>query len=228
MLMQKEDHRTRVAAERRAKMRRRLFVSTAQLVAKKGTAATSIDDVITVAEVSRGTFYKYFDSPDSLFDQLALEIANEIICTAEPAVLLLNDPAERVAAGMRLVIHMSMRNHEIAGFLARLGWPEPRAGDVVLEFVQRDLKEGLRSGQFIEMPINLALNIVSMTVLGSVHAMLASPNVEQAVASALRALGIDAKKSARVANMQLPHVVAVEGGLLGVNGTATSLSPHPE
>ena len=82
------------------------------------------------------------------------------------------------------------------------------------------------------MPINLALNIVSMTVLGSVHAMLASPNtpnyVEQAVASALRALGIDAKKSARVANMQLPHVVAVEGGLLGVNGTATSLSPHPE
>ena len=44
-------------------MRRRLFGSALQLVAKQGPAATSIDQVIQAAEVSRGTFYKYFDTP---------------------------------------------------------------------------------------------------------------------------------------------------------------------
>lgn len=66
-----------------------------RLVAEKGPAATSIDDVISAAEVSRGTFYKYFDSPEALFDQLALEVANEIIRMAEPVVLQLKtSPSE--------------------------------------------------------------------------------------------------------------------------------------
>lgn len=216
--MQKEDHRTRVAAERRDRMRRRLFVSAAQLVATQGTAATSIDAVIQAAEVSRGTFYKYFDSPDALFDQLALEVANEIIRMSEPAVVRLKDPAERVATGMRLVIHLAMSNREVAGFLVRLGWPDARSGAVLLDFVERDLKEGLRLGRFVEMPMRLAVNIVSMSVLGSVHAMLAprTPRdfAEQTVASALRALGVENKDAQRIAMMELPAPQPVEGGLM--------------
>jgi TetR/AcrR family transcriptional regulator, ethionamide resistance regulator len=216
--MQKEDHRTRVAAERRDRMRKRLFLSAAQLVAAQGTAATSIDAVIQAAEVSRGTFYKYFDSPDDLLDQLALVVANEIIRMAEPAVLNLKDPAERVATGMRLVIHVAMSRREVAGFLVRLGWPEARGGAVLLDFVERDLTKGLRIGRFVEMPMPLALNIVSMTVLGAVHAMLA-PRVrrdfaEHAVASALRGLGVEGTEAWRIATMELPAPKPVEGGLL--------------
>ena len=61
-----QDHRQRVAAERRERMRSRLLASAMKLIAEKGPAATSIDDVISAAEVSRGTFYKYFPSPDAL------------------------------------------------------------------------------------------------------------------------------------------------------------------
>jgi AcrR family transcriptional regulator len=206
--VQKKDHRTRVAAQRRDRMRRCLFVSTAQLVAVNGMATTSIDDAIQAAEVSRGTFYKYFDSPDTPFTQLALGIGNDIIRMAEPAVLQLKDPAERVATGMRLVIQVGASNCEIASFLVRRGWPETRAGGVLLDFVQHDLQEGLRLCRFVKMPMNLVLNITSMTVLGSMHAMLA-PGAqqrdfpEQAVASALRALGIDTQESERIATMEL-------------------------
>jgi AcrR family transcriptional regulator len=44
-------------------MRARLLASAMQLVAEKGAAATSIDDVIGAADVSRGTFYKYSPRP---------------------------------------------------------------------------------------------------------------------------------------------------------------------
>jgi len=216
--MQKEDHRTRVAAERRERMRRRLFESAIQLVAKKGPAATSIDDVIQAAEVSRGTFYKYFDAPDTLFDALALELVNDIIRMAEPAVVRFDDPAHRVSTGMRLTIRLAMTNREVAGFLVRLGWPEMRGGRVLLDFVERDLEQGMRQQRFVAMPMRLATNIVSMTVLGSVHAMLSmrSPKdfAEQAVASALRALGVEGKDAVRIATMELPVPKPLESGLL--------------
>jgi AcrR family transcriptional regulator len=217
--MQKEDHRTRVAAERRERMRRRLFESAMQLVAEKGPAATSIDDVIQAAEVSRGTFYKYFDAPDALFDALALEVVNEIIRMAEPVVLDIEDPAERVATGMRLILQVALSNPQVAGFLVRLGWPKLRSGDVLLDYLRRDLARGMRKGRFMELPIHLALNIVVMTVLGSIHAMLGMRSrkgfAEQAVASAMRGLGLEKKEALRLASLPLPAAQPVERGIMG-------------
>jgi TetR/AcrR family transcriptional regulator, ethionamide resistance regulator len=228
--MPKQDHRTRVAGERRDRMRRRLFESALQVVARKGPAATSIDDVIQAAEVSRGTFYKYFDAPDTLFDALALEVANEIIRMAEPAVLHGEDAAQRVATGMRLTIHLARSNPEVGGFLVRLGWPEMRNGAVILDPLQRDIRQGMRQGRFMAMPMRLAVNIVSMTVLGTVHAMLEmrAPGAfaEQAVESALRALGMEPKEAVRLATLELPPPQPVEGGLLGADSAARALRPR--
>jgi AcrR family transcriptional regulator len=216
--MEKPDHRTRVAAERRERMRRRLFGSALQLVAKQGPAATSIDQVIQAAEVSRGTFYKYFESPEALFDELSLELANEMIRMAEPEVARIEDPAQRVATGMRLVIQMAISSKEVAGFLVRLGWPDVSGRPVLVEFVQRDLEEGMRKGRFSQMPVRLAVNIVSMTVIGAVHLMLAPRQprdlAAQAVASALRALGMSQKEATRLAAAELPAPGPVDGGLL--------------
>jgi AcrR family transcriptional regulator len=118
--MQTQDHRQRVAAERRERMRARLLSSAMRLVADKGPAATSIDDVISTAEVSRGTFYKYFPSPDALVRELAIEIANELIAMAEPVVLSHADPAERVGSGIRLVARLAIDHPMAATFLVRL------------------------------------------------------------------------------------------------------------
>jgi len=63
--MPTQDHRHRVAARRRERMRPRLLASAMRLIAEKGAASTSIDDVISAAEVSRGTSYNYFPSPDA-------------------------------------------------------------------------------------------------------------------------------------------------------------------
>jgi AcrR family transcriptional regulator len=199
-------------------MRARLLASAMKLVAEKGPAATSIDDVIAAAEVSRGTFYKYFPSPDALVRELAVAIANELIGMAEPVVLSYTDPAERVSSGMRLVARLAIDHPLAATFLVRLGWPDARGPSMQFDFVKRDLSAGIRQGRFTRMPISLALNIVTGAVLGATQCLLEpgceSDFAEQSAAAALRGLGLDAKSAERIARSPLKPVQILAEGLL--------------
>ncbi len=216
--MEAPDHRRRVAAERRERMRTRLLGSALRLVAGKGPAATSIDDVIVAAGVARGTFYRYFASPGVLVHELAIEIANELICMAEPLVIGHEDPAVRVACGLRLVSRLAIDHPVTAGFLVQLGWPDVRGPEVLLDFLRRDLAEGLRRGRFKPMPMALALNIVAGSVLGATHCMLQpgceADFAEQTAGAVLRALGVDARSAERIATIPLPAAAILPGGLL--------------
>jgi AcrR family transcriptional regulator len=221
-----------VAAERRERMRLRLFCSAMALVAEKGPAATSIDDVISRAGVSRGTFYKYFEAPEVLVRELALALANELISMADPIVQQWKDPAERVAAGIRLVSRLAVHHPVAASFLVRLGWPDARGPDILLDFVRRDLTAGIRSGRFREMPIALALNIVAGSVLGATHCML-QPRcpkdfAEQSAAAALRGLGVDARSAERLSTRPLGEMPSIEEGLLAATPEDLPAGDEPD
>ncbi|WP_457355427.1 TetR/AcrR family transcriptional regulator [Roseateles sp. P5_D6] len=199
-------------------MRARLLATALKLVAIHGPAALSIDDVISAAEVSRGTFYKYFASPDALVREVAVDVANELIKMAEKAVQRHEDPAERVSCGMRLVARLALAHPVAASFLVRLGWPDVGGAHILVEFVERDLQEGLRRGRFTPMPIALALNIVAGVVIGAVDAMLKpgceSDFAEQSAAAVLRALGVAAGEAGRISRLELDEVEISASGLL--------------
>jgi AcrR family transcriptional regulator len=209
-------------------MRARLLSSAMRLVAQKGPAATSIDDVIAAAEVSRGTFYKYYPSTDVLVRELAIEIANNLIQMAEQVVQGFDDPAERVSAGMRLVTGLAIDHPLAATFLVRLGWPDARGPNLLLNFVQRDLSEGIRQGRFTPMPIALALNIVTGACLGATLCMLEpgceSDFAEQSSAAALRGLGLDAASAQRIAFSPLKSVEFLAEGLLTETSEISTLA----
>jgi TetR/AcrR family transcriptional regulator, ethionamide resistance regulator len=216
--MESQDHRPRVAAERRERMRARLLGSALQLVATKGPAATSIDDIIAAAEVSRGTFYKYFPSPDALVRELAFEVAKDLVYLADPVVRERDDPAERVACGIRLVARLALHHPAAAGFLVQLGWPDTQADNVLLDFVRRDLAEGMKQGRFRQMPMPLALNMVSGGVIGAIHCMLkgaCEPDFpEMTAAAVLRALGVAGKMADALAGKRLEPQPYFPEGLL--------------
>ena len=73
------DHRPRVAAERRARMRRKLVESALFVFAEKGVDASVIEDVIAAAGVSRGTFYNYFRTNAELLAAAINELGNEVV-----------------------------------------------------------------------------------------------------------------------------------------------------
>lgn len=188
----------------------RLLSTAVRIGAEKGPASIVIDDVVIAAEVSRGSFYKYFPSTDALMREVATQIANELIQMAEPVVLGFDDPAERVASGIRLVARTAIDHPLVAAFLVRLGWPDVRGPDVMLDFLRRDLSTGIRQRRFTRMPIELALNIATGSVIGATHCMLdeecARDFAEQTAAAALRALGIEAIEAKALSTRRLQAV----------------------
>ena len=73
------DHRTRVAEQRRVKMRRRLIEAATRVFARQGPEGTVIEHVIEEAGVARGTFYNHFRSIDALLEAAKNELGHEII-----------------------------------------------------------------------------------------------------------------------------------------------------
>lgn len=188
----------------------RLLSTAVRVGAEKGPAALTIDDVVVGAEVSRGSFYKYFPSTDALLQEVGRQIATELIRMAEPLVQGFDDPAERVAAGIRLVARTAIDQPVMAAFLVRLGWPDVRSEDMLLQFVRRDLSAGIRAKRFARMPITLALNIVAGSVIGAAHCMLhpdCEPDfAEQTAAAALRALGLDRDEAKTLSTRRLGRI----------------------
>ena len=196
------DHRPRVAAEKRERMRRRLFESALQLVASKGPAATTnIDDVIQGRRGLAWTSSRNTSMRPAPVRSGRRGAANEIIwdvrapSAPRPGAARgrrhapVDPPGLGQPAGRRLPGGPGLARHGRRRSPARFRAARPAPGDP--------------PGPVSAMPMQLALNVVSMTVLGSVHAMLAPrcprDYAEQAVASAFGALGLEAQEAALLA-----------------------------
>jgi AcrR family transcriptional regulator len=155
-----EDHRPRVAAERRARMRRTLVEAALLVFAEKGVDASVIDDVIIAAGVSRGTFYNYFRTNAELLIAANEELGNELVRHIEEHVATLPTPAARLATGIRLYFDVARRFPLLAHFLARVGPQAAGPNNLLYTYLPVHLTEGMKRGEFVAMPTLAALDII--------------------------------------------------------------------
>ena len=206
-------------------MRGRLLESALQIIAAHGLAALSIDRLIAQADVSRGTFYKYYDSPQTVVRELAFGISNELIQHAEPLVLSLSDPATRIATGVRALMYTCAAHPVLGHFLVHLGWSDINQQHQMFNYVKRDVDEGQRVQRFLPMAPDLALCLVGISAIAGIQVMLLSPNPEgvpeQTAAAVLRALGLEHADAAQISQRPLLLPGLPETGLIQ---RATSLS----
>lgn len=202
------DHRPQVAAQRRERMRARLVHAAFSIAAQSGFGAVTIDAVIAQADVARGSFYKYFDSTQALMEAVGKDVSDALLETMHPVVSLLEDPAQRIAAGVRLVLQMGQLHPRLAGFLVRSGWPAADLSPMFHAVVGATLRSGMAQGRFADMAPELAHSIVVGSMVGALHAYSGQGAAEtlpqQAAAAVLRGLGLPAKEAARIAAQKLP------------------------
>ncbi len=189
-------------------MRARLVQAAFLLAAQSGLSAVTIDAVIAQAGVARGSFYKYFDSPAALMAAVGKEVSDALLQTMHPVVSRLEDPAQRIAAGVRLVLHMGQLHPQLAGFLLQSGWPAAELSPLFHAVVGATLLSGMAQGRFTELSPELAQSVVVGSILGALQAGTRPGASEllpqQAAAAVLRGLGLPAKEAARIAAQKLP------------------------
>lgn len=173
--MQTSHHRARIGAERRQKTRLRLIESALEVFAVKGVDATVIEDVIASAGVSRGTFYNYFRTDAELLSAIGAEIGNETVRRIESVVGGLPDPAERLAQGLRLCLHLARTYPLFAQFFARTGFNALGPSHLIFEYVPRHIEEAVAAKRMDVPDIGPAVDMLAGAVLGAVNAIATRP-----------------------------------------------------
>ena len=213
-----EDHRPRVAAERRARMRRTLVEAALLVFADKGVDASVIDDVITAAGVSRGTFYNYFRTNTELLVAANEELGNELVRHIEESVGSLPSPAARLATGIRLYFDMARRFPLLAQFLARVGPQAAGPSNLLYTYLPVHLAAGMKCREFVAMPVAAALDIIigsGILAVARISAGEADDNyLDACLLGLLRSLGYPSVRAQVLIRDPLPSLAFGEDSLL--------------
>ena len=193
-------HRTRARLQEAA---RRVF-------GRKGMAV-SINDVVEAAGISRPSFYNYYSTIDQLLASVTEDMVTELNAQIDASVRGVDDPAARIATGIRQYCKRAHDDPDWANFLLHFGLLNPHIIEVMRRSLLRDIELGVQSGRF---PIgNDQVNgVFALLVGGGLAAiMMIRRGVDghlaigqQTAQAALRALGIKSKDAAAMSRLPLP------------------------
>lgn len=145
---------------RRERMRAILVEASLKLFARQGVDATTIDEIVNVAGVAKGTFYNYFTDRSEIARAVGAAIRHDL----DAAVTRLNegigDPAERIARGVRLFMANVVSNPDKAAMLSRLydgGLAVGSAGNLPL---LDDIRAGIAQGRIHVPDEQVALHFI--------------------------------------------------------------------
>ena len=195
---------------RRAKTREALIGAARQILAESGDTSVSIQTIAERADVGFGTFYNHFPTKTDLFDTAVEEVLDEYGQAIDTYLAGVEDPAERVAAGVRLSVRMVESRPEVMKILRRSGLGHIHSDRGLSPRALEDIRHGVASGRFTATDPVVALTAMGGSLLALVDMKLAYPEIDGDEAAAnmaelmLRMLGLDAGEARRLARAPLP------------------------
>ncbi len=215
-----QDHRIRVAASRREEMQNSLLFSALALASDKSIHEIDVDDIIRHAEVSRGSFYKYFPSVQALIPTLANQLAHELTAEIDEITHQIPSTAARLVITAKLTVRRLVRVKVLGNFLIQLPWPSQNPEVNVFKNISSDIELGIKEGLFTKMPVSIGCNLFIGSLIGGIHAMLgksSSASYENKVLyPALIGLGLAAETAGELLKAPVPALPTLpDTGLLG-------------
>ena len=198
----KGEHRARVGAERRARMRRKLIEAALIVFAEKGVDASIIDHVIAAAGVSRGTFYNYFRTNTDLLIATGEALANEIADLIEGSLDSTAPSVVSLATGLRLFLDVVRRFPLLGRFVTRVGFQAESPTALIFVYPAKHIAEAIKHGELIGVDSPMALDVVigcTLVVVARLSAGNVAPGyVTNMLAMMMRALSLPAERAAEI------------------------------
>jgi AcrR family transcriptional regulator len=219
----------RVTPAKRDRTRATLIRAAFTVYARQGFDAPTIDDFIAEAQVSRGTFYNYFQTREDLMAAVAADLATFITSRIESAGTV-RDPLERIAIAVRYFVTLAAQN-EIRGWvLARMipivGGPLTNA---MSEHIRATMEEAVAAGRIrlrsISAGIDLGLGMIAMAIRHNLSRRATPYPPELVCAMALQALGASIKDAEEVSRRRLPPLSVDESKPIAEGGDAAESLP---
>ena len=135
-------------SRRRAQMRAVLVEAAMQLFARQGVDATTIDEIVVLAGVAKGTFYNSPPTAPKL-RAVAAAIRHEFNAAVAELNEGIDDPAIRVSRGVRLFMALVARDPVKASMLARIYDSGAAVDAQGNEHLLGDIRDGVAKGRFV-------------------------------------------------------------------------------
>ncbi len=161
------DPRSRAAALRRERMRDRLLDTVFDLYQPgHANGHLVIDDVIQSAAVSRGSFYKYFDSLEAAVDALGERLTAGMIADYRRLFDDGDDPLLRAVGGVAMAMLRAWHDPRWAGFTCRIDYVDYFERASSFDLMVRDALEATRRRSEMDfVSVDMAVDlIVGMTI----------------------------------------------------------------
>lgn len=193
-------HRSRV------RTRNALLVAGQRLFATKPLEGVSIDDIVAAADVAKGSFYNHFTDKEGLADAIVELVQRDF----EHEIALANDnvadAASRITRALAVMINYARLHPDRFQAMLNLTKRHTNPEAPLNAGVASDIRSGLKSKRFnaltVETGVLVVLGLISITVNHLMMSESSTPPRELASemgAAILRALGMSADESARVA-----------------------------
>lgn len=104
--------------------RQRILDAARVIFARYGYVDASIEQIVTLCHVSRGTFYYYFKNKEDVFEQLVLALNDAMDQVRVRSIA--TDPYLKIEATNRAYFAMWAEHHDIMANLAQISAIEPR------------------------------------------------------------------------------------------------------
>ena len=197
---------------RKARTRQALVAAARRILAERGTADVSIQEITDTADVGFGSFYNHFDSKTELFEVAVREVLEEYGASLDRACTDLTDSAEIYAVGVRMTARLALTRPAVAQVLIQVGLSYASEGQGLAARAQRDIRRGIADGRFTTEDARLGLISTAGCVLAFLQTALDHPDelnetdADTLAEMLLRMLGMTARSAHAVARRPLPTV----------------------
>lgn len=200
---------------RKARTRQALIGAARQIMAERGVAEVSIQQITDAADVGFGSFYNYFPDKSQLFETALEQVFDEYGALIDSVTAHMDDPAEVVAAGIQMTGRLTSAQPEMARIFVRTGISSIARPSGMAARALRDIERGIAEGRFTVDNPHAALAMVSGALFGLLHmravlddSVLGDDICSSLAEQVLRGLGVPAADAARIARLPVPETGA--------------------
>jgi hypothetical protein len=188
-----------------------LLFSALALASEKSIHEIDVEDIILHAQVSRGSFYKYYPSVQASVSALVSQLARELTTEIDAVTHQIPDTATRLVITTKLTMRFLVKVPLLGNFLIQLPWPSQNPEVNVFKHISADVELGIKQGVFTKMPASIGCNLLIGSLIGAVHTMLGKPASpsgyeNKVLYPVLMGLGLDSKTADDLLKVPVPSL----------------------
>jgi AcrR family transcriptional regulator len=196
------DFRVRVAREKRERMRSRLLNAIMKIGSeRKGRGPTVIDEVIQEAGVSRGTFYKYFETLEEALSALGRTLTDDMVLTLSHMFSDVEDPAFRISSASQFMMVRAALDPAWGGFVSHTA--HLSEDSFLVDAMRLNCETGKAQGLFTYASVEAAIDFHMGLIMQSMRRMpqigIDEDYIRDVAAIALIGLGVERSTAQKIA-----------------------------